>query len=156
MSDPVMITILSHCQHTDHPLFSTQVVLVTLNKVRDGDKVTGSKARRSRANLCGAAGKAAALPLKSLLLLQAKLLLEGLLLLLPDWPLAGNCYDGALCSRALSAAPLEAALKAARQQASTGRGPPQAPPSLRRGEGLTAHFKLQAVFPKLCTAIFLR
>ena len=99
-----MITILSHCQHTDHPLLSTQVVLVTLNKVRDGDKVTGSKARRSRANLCGAAGKAAALPLKSLLLLQAKLLPEGLLLLLPDWPLAGNCYDGALCSRALSAA----------------------------------------------------
>ena len=103
-----------------------------------------------------AVGKAAALPLKSLLLLQAKLLPEGLLLLLPDWPLAGNCYDGALCSRALSAAPLEAALKAARQQGSTGRCPPQAPPCLRRGEGLTAHFKLQAVFPKLCTAIFLR
>ena len=32
-----------------------------------------------------------------------------------------------------------------------GGAPQEGPLRLRRGEGLTAHFKLQAVFPKLCT-----
>ena len=78
--------------------------MVTLNRSEMETRSLGQKPEEAEPTCVEPGGKAAALPLRSLLLVQAKLLPEDLLLLLPDWPLAGNCCDGALCSRALSAA----------------------------------------------------
>ena len=78
--------------------------MVTLNRAEMETRSLGQKPEEAKPTFVEPGGKAAALPLRSLLLVQAKLLPEDLLLLLPDWPLAGNCCDGALCSRALSAA----------------------------------------------------
>ena len=129
-SKPAIITIPSHCQHTDHPCYQPESGAGGFchnQWVTDCDKVTLDQKLPPRSQLLCKREKAAALPPSwSLLHLDCKTApFWGLLLLLPSPRAAGNCCCGALSrsrSFAAEAAAAAAELKPARQQqSSTGR-----------------------------------